>query len=111
MPFSWWDDTITVVRPAQVSSRGTTVPDWAHATSSYVYNCSVQDVSTSMVLDGRQQTEVNAQVFAPSGSDIRAGDRIVHGGRTYAVVGEPATKSSPLGGASHLHVLLAYWRG
>lgn len=111
MPFSWWTDTITVLRPAQVSSRGTTVPDWAHATSSYVYNCSVQDMRTSMTLDGRQQTDVDAQVFAPVGSDIQAGDRVTHGGRTYAVVGEPAIKSSPLGGASHLHVLLSCWRG
>ena len=46
-------DTITVIRPAQKSVRGTTLPDWENATEHTVENCSFQPAGSSLSLDGR----------------------------------------------------------
>lgn len=108
---SWCTDTITVTRPAQASSRGSTVADWEHATTATVSGCSVQTNATAMDLDGRTQTELSGVVYAPPGADIQAGDRITYGGATYAVVGEPMAWRSPTGRVSNLQVRITDWRG
>lgn len=108
---SWCNDSITVTRPAATSSRGTTVPDWAHATTRTVSGCSVQTGQTSMSLDGRTQTELAGTVYAPPGADIQAGDRITCAAGTFLVDGDPMPWSSPTGRVSHVQARLARWTG
>lgn len=108
---SWANDTITVERPASKSQRGTTVPDWAHATTHTVSGCSVQLPTTTMSLDGRTQTELAGTVYAPPSADIAAGDRITFNGVRFLVDGEPMPWASPTGRVSHVQVRIAAWRG
>lgn len=113
MPFSWFKDSVTVTRPAMVSSRGTVEADWTHATTSPVSGCSVQTpvTSTSMGMDGRTQTTQGGTIYAPAGADIQAGDRITWGGHVFTVTGEPCEWVSPTGRVSHLEAPIDYWRG
>lgn len=109
-------DAVTVVRPATRAVRGTTVPDWANARRHRVTGCIVQLPSTSMDLDGRTQTELAGTLYAPTGADVRAGDRVewTDGrGVTHklAVDGEPMPWASPTGRVSHVQARLAEWRG
>lgn len=116
MLFSWCSDSVTIVRPASKEQRGTTVPDWAHAQQHVVGGCSVQTPTTSMSLDARSQTVLAGALYAPPGTDVRAGDRIDWtdaGGNahSFAVVGEPMLWASPTGRVSHVRADLAEWRG
>ena len=109
-------DAITVVLPATRASRGTTVPDWANAQRRRVTGCIVQLPATSMDLDGRAQTQLTGTVYAPSASDIRAGDRIEwvdRRGVTHhlAVNGEPMPWQSPTGRVSHVQARVSEWSG
>lgn len=108
---SWASDAITVERPPMVESRGTTVPDWAHAQPHAVTGCSVQLPTTSMSLDGRTQTELAGTVYAPPTADIKAGDRITFGTARFLVNGEPMPWTSPTGRVSHLQARIVAWRG
>lgn len=97
-------------------SRGTTVPDWANAQRRRVTGCIVQLPSTSMDLDGRTQTQLTGTLYAPGGTDVRAGDRIEWtDGRgvehKLAVDGEPMPWASPTGRVSHVQARIAEWRG
>lgn len=113
---SWCRDTVTVTRPAWVASRGTTVPDWSQATTRTLTGCSVQVPSTSIDLDGRQQSELYGTLYAPDGSDVARGDRVewtdpmgtVH---DFLVDGVPMPWTSPSGRVSHVKVRLVEWRG
>lgn len=109
-------DAITVVRPVMRESRGTTVPDWANAQRHVINGCHVQVPATSMDLDGRTQTQLTGTVYAPTNSDIRAGDRIewtdCRGVTHYlAVNGEPMPWQSPTGRVSHMQARVAEWKG
>lgn len=46
---------------------------------------------------------ISRVLFAPHDSDIAATDQVLHGGRTYEVIGEPADFPGPL---AHLEVNL-----
>lgn len=107
----WCTMAITVVRPAMRESRGTLVPDWSHPTRHVVRGCSVQTATTSMDLDGRTQTELSGTVYAPTGSDIKAGDRIGCRLGNFVVDGEPFEWVSPTGRTSHLQARIVAWRG
>lgn len=113
---SWCRDSVTVVRPAAMTSRGTTIPDWENATTHALNGCSVQLPNTSMALNGREQTALRGTLYAPPASDVRAGDRIdwtdqmsvIH---RFLVDGEPMPWTSPTGCVTHVQARLAEWRG
>lgn len=108
---SWCSDTITVMRPTMVASRGTQVPDWSQTTQHTIGGCSVQTGQTSEDRDGRTATALMGTVYLPEGADVRAGDRIVFEGTTYTVQGEPMAWRSPTGAVSNLQARIAVWRG
>lgn len=108
---SWANDTITVTRPASMTQRGATVPDWANAQTHVITGCSVQLPTTVMAMNGRAATEIAGTVYAPPAADIQAGDRIEFGGTTFLVDGEPMPWRSPTGRVSHVQVRIAAWRG
>ena len=109
-------DTVTVIRPTMRESRGTKVADWTNAQRKIVSGCIVQLPATSMDLDGRAQTQLTGTLYAPVGTDVRAGDRIewVDGrGVTHhlAVNGEAMPWTSPTGRVSHVQARIAEWEG
>lgn len=108
---SWCTDAVTIVRPDAKAQRGTIVPDWANAQTHVVGGCRITDVSTHEDRDGRTATRVIAYLWAPYGSDIRAGDAVEFDGTRYLVEGEPRQKRSPTGLVTHLRCDLAVWRG
>lgn len=109
---SFCRDTVTVMRPAKMVQRGSTVDDWERATPITVSGCSVQPVAgaTSYTTDEHERT-VRADLFAPSNADIKAGDRIDYGGRSYAIDGAPLPWTSPTGRVSHIRAALIDWEG
>lgn len=108
---SWCNDTITILRPTMVSSRGTYVPDWSKPTETSVPGCSVQTGTTGEDRDGRTSTALLGTVYLPPGTDVQAGDRIVFAGTTYEVQGAPMAWGSPTGRVSHVQARIAVWRG
>lgn len=113
---SWCRDSVTVVRPVRALQRGTTVPDWSNAQTHALTGCSVQLTTTSMALDGREQTALRGTLYAPPASDVRAGDRIDWNDPTgvahsLLVDGEPMPWQSPTGRVMHVQARLAEWRG
>lgn len=54
--------------------------------------------SSEPVQDARNAVITQPEVYAPTGSDVLAGDRLVVRGKTYAVDGDPADWRSPFTG-------------
>jgi len=109
---SFCKDTITVLRAATVSSRGSTVLDWSNPTSTTVTGCSVQPSASTRDFDGRVvQVSEDWTLYAPVGSAIDAGDRVVWNGATFEVDGAPMPWTSPTGRVSHMWARLREWRG
>ena len=110
---SWCRDTVTVLRARLATRNGREVRDWASPESTTVPGCSLQPSSTETSQDGTQRnaSASTAALYMPYGTDVREGDRIVAGGRTWQVEGVPLGTASPFGGASNLRVALSEWRG
>lgn len=110
---SWCQDSVTIVRPATKTVRGVDVPDWANASRHAVAGCSLQRSASETEFDGAQRDAASsrATLLCPEGSDVRQGDRIESGGRTWSVDGVPFPVASPTGRTSHLYVSLVEWRG
>lgn len=107
---SFCTDVVTVERAPLVESRGTRVPDWQNPQTWTVAGCSVQPVSSDTAwTDVRQAVTVRAVLYAPSGADIQAGDRITYEGVRYAVSGAPMAWKSPTGRVSHVQCSLIDW--
>lgn len=110
---SFCNQTVFVVRPALTERRGTLVPDWERASRRELHGCSLQPAATAT---GTGEARVNAVgssavLYAPPGSDIRAGDRVECEGTAWSVDGQPFERTSPTGRASHVRVLLSEWNG
>lgn len=109
---SFCKDTVTVKRATLVDKRGTKVLDWSEPTSITVGGCSVQPNTTSRDFDGRTvQVTEDWTLYAPYGSDIKAGDRIEWEGVTFEINGAPMPWKSPTGRVSHVWARLVEWRG
>lgn len=109
---SWASDSITILRPATTTSRGSTISDWTRATSTNVGGCSVQPASTSLSQDGRVLGIADGwTAYIPPGTDVKAGDRIVYNGETYTINGEPRAWTSPTGRVTHIQLNLQRWSG
>lgn len=106
---SWWRDSITVLKaPLVTDEYGTpgTERDWAAATSTVVEGCSVQPVAGAEYDQGREAVTVRWRVYAPAGTDLRAGDRVVYRGDTYDVEGDGQAWPSATGGLDHVQALM-----
>lgn len=109
---SFANQTIDVVRPkTTTTSRGSTVPDWSDTKKTTVTGCSVQPASTSLSQDGRiLGTSDGWTAYVPEGTDVKAGDRIVVDGESYAIKGEPRKWTGP-SRTSHIQLNLVRWEG
>lgn len=113
---SFCRETVMVVRPGVRQARGTTMPDWTKSQRHEIAGCSVQTSTTSMDMDGREQTSLAGALYAPPFADVRAGDRIewtdpMGVEHKFIVDGEPMPWASPTGRVSHVQARLSEWRG
>ena len=109
---SFANQTITVVRAkTTITSRGSEVPDWTNTEKTTVTGCSIQPASASLSQDGRILGIADGwTAYVPEGTDVKAGDRIVVDGETYAINGEPRKWTGP-SRTSHIHLNLVRWEG
>lgn len=109
---SWASDTVTRLRASIITQRGSDIPDWSNPNSLEIAGCSMQPAGTSLTLDGRVQGTTDGYTcFLPPGADVQAGDRILYGGKTYAITGEPRIWQSPTGRVSNTQIQLERWHG
>ena len=112
MPFSWFDKTVTVLRAPVVQYGMRSERDWSQASEHRVAECAlVRPTSSTDWRDPARTRAIDRLLIAPHGSDIREGDRIVYGGRTYEVDGIADDRESPTGAVSHLRAALVAWSG
>lgn len=112
MPFSWFDKTVTVRRAPVVQYGVRSERDWSQATERMVAECIlVRPTSSTDWGNAAEPRAIDRVLLAPHGADIREGDRIVYGGRTYEVKGVPEDRESPTGAVSHLRAALVAWSG
>lgn len=110
--FSWWNESVSRIRPGTKTVRGATVPDWDNATAKTIYHCHVQPSGTSLSQDGRiLGISDSLNLYMPSSADVQEGDRISYGGETYTVMGVPRNWVSPAGNVTHKQVTLERWSG
>lgn len=109
---SFWNDTVTRLRPGTTTERGSTIADWSAPNELIIGHCSVQPATTSLSQDGRVLgiTE-GLTAYLPAGSDVQAGDRIRFGGDIYTINGEPKVWQSPTGLVSNIQLNLVRWSG
>lgn len=108
---SWCNTTVTRVRPATLTQRGSTFRDWTQASESEVKGCNVQPDATSSDFSDREQSVLTYTIYAPVGADIIKGDRIKVDGHTFDVVGVPFKWYSPNGTTDHLFARMTEWEG
>jgi len=109
---NWASDTVTILRPAETTSRGSTIFDWARATQTTVNGCSVQPASTSLSQDGRVLGIADGwTAYIPPETDVKAGDRVAFNGDIYEINGEPRKWKSPSGKVTHIQLNLQRWSG
>lgn len=109
---SFCNTTVTVLRAPTVTARGHESRDWTRAEAHEVEGCSVQrDASRRAMTDRATHAETTRPLYAPPGSDIKNGDRIIVGSVTYEVMGDPTEWESPTGALDHLQCDIAVWSG
>lgn len=109
---SWCNDVVTIRRAPTVTSNGRTERDWTAASSHTIAGCSLQPGATATdFADPARVEAIDATLYAPPSADIRDGDRVEFGGRTYGVSGAPRPWRSPTGAVSNLQANLRAWAG
>lgn len=109
---SFADDTITRIRPATKTVRGSVIPDWDNATRLNISECSFQPAATSLSQDGRVLGVTDGVTcYAPYDADVQEGDRIEHDGKVYTINGAPRRWKSPSGARSNTMLNLERWSG
>ena len=109
---SWASDSVKIVRPAETTSRGSTIYDWTKATETTVTGCSVQPASTSLSLDGRVLGITDGwTAYLPPGTDVKDGDRVKFNNETFEIDGAPRVWTSPTGAVSAIQLNLKRWSG
>ena len=110
---SFCNQSVTRIRPASTTSRGSTVPDWTDnkVNKKTIGGCSVQPASTSLSEDGRVLGISDLYtLFAPPDADIQTGDRIVFNSKTYTIDGEVRIYPSALN-LEHIEITLRRYNG
>lgn len=109
---SFFTESITRKRAGTKTVRGTSVPDWSKTTDITISGCTIQPASTSLSQDGRiLGISEGLTAYLPVNADVIAGDRIVYGGNTYTINGEPKIWTSPTGNLSNMQLQLERWSG
>ena len=108
---SWCNQTVTRIRPATLTQRGSTFREWTQASEADIAGCSVQPDATSSDFSDREQSVLTYVLYAPVDADIIKGDRIAADGKTYDVVGVPFKWYSPTGANNHLFCRMTEWEG
>lgn len=85
------------------------VVDWGLASETLISGCSVQPGATTEDLINRDGVLIQWTVFAPSGTDIEATDRVKYLGATYEIDGEPDRWAT--GVLDHVRFFLKRWEG
>lgn len=108
---SFATQTVTRIRPASKTVRGSAIPDWDNADELSIKGCSVQPGATSLSLDGRALgIEDGMTCYMPPGSDVLEGDRIEYDGIVYTINGAPRVWPSA-GNLAHIQCNLRRWSG
>lgn len=108
---SFCKDVVTRLRPTMKESRGSMIPDWSNPDSLLICGCSMQPASTSLSTDGRVLGISDLYtLFAPSCSDIQAGDRIDFNGLIYEVSGDARIQPGACR-LDHLEISLRRYHG
>ena len=109
---SFCKDAVTVKRARLVDKRGTITLDWNNPETFELSGCSVQPNTTTRDFDGRAiQVTEEWTLYAPPGSDLKAGDRIEWNESVFEIDGAPMEWTSPTGRVSHVWARLSEWRG
>lgn len=102
-------ETVTVLRPDVGTDRyGDPVKDWSDPTRIDLDGCALAPAGVGTGGSGtREDTAAGREgvvdgwdLFCPPGADITALDRVEARGQVYEVDGQPATWTSPYGGAT-----------
>lgn len=109
---SFFNKTITRVRPGTLTERGTEYPDWDNADKLDIPNCCITWKDTTLSTDGRVLGIGETRtLFAPLDADIQEGDRIKYGSKVYEIDGEPRDWESPTGAIDHYEITLKRYEG
>lgn len=112
MMVSFATKTVVRIRPGTITERGTTYPDWENATEENIPNCVLAWNDTSMNQEGRVLGIGDSRVlYAPLTADIKEGDRIRYGTKTYEIEGDPMDWESPTGALDHYVINLKRYEG
>ena len=110
--FSWWDKSITRLRPGTTVSRGSAIYDWSKADTLIISGCDLQPGATARDMDGRVLNYSDGYTaYLPAGADVQAGDRIIYNGNTYEINGDIRPWNSPTGAVAHIQLNLTRWTG
>lgn len=110
---SFCNQTVTRIRPATKTVRGSTVPDWdtSKVNTKTISGCSMQPATTSLSTDGRVLGISDTYtLFAPPTADIKAGDRISYNANTYEIDGDVRVQPSALN-LEHIEITLRRYNG
>lgn len=104
---------VTILTPGEKSSQwGGTIEDWDTYTEETVAAVwySLSGIET---VGGRDVAAGGRTVFLEPGTRVSARCRLrfPEGGRDWEIIGEPGIQESPLGGASHIELLVKRWEG
>ena len=109
---SFFNHSVTRVRPGTKTERGSAVPDWTTASSLVISGCHVQPSSTGLSQDGRVLgISEGLNCYLPPDADVAAGDRIICDGETYTINGAPKRWRSASGGMDNIQLSLQRWQG
>lgn len=103
---------VTILRAPYIDSRGTKVRDWKSNDVQQipVTGCHFQPVSSSTSwTDSSQAVTIDATLWLPFGTDIRADDHVIVNNTEYAVQGAPMLWESPTGAIDHIECGLVRW--
>ena len=105
-------DSVTVIRPAAKTVRGSVVPDWDNATEHELTRVQVTAASTQQDRDGRVVNVAQGRTLrAMYDADVKPGDRIRFEDAIYEVDGEVFHSKSPTGRVSSTRCALRRWEG
>lgn len=98
---SFCTQTIVRRRASTKESRGSTILDWSHYTTSTINVSSVQPSGGTIDVNGRVLGITDSyNVYVNLDADVHAGDRIEFNGQIYDVDKEPGIWQSPTGRVS-----------
>ena len=109
---SFFNKTVTRIRPGSITERGITYPDWDNTSELQIDNCVVTWQGTTLSQDGRiMGISDTKMLYAPLDADFKAGDRIRYGTKTYEIDGDPMDWESPTGALNHFEIPLKRYEG